>query len=204
MIETLRQQWLNELQHVADEAALLAVFERLCKAYEGKKRAYHNLHHIAALLSLAAQHRTDLQDFTVVFLAIWFHDAVYQPHRKDNEEASAALARKELQRWKLSDEVIDQVVHYILATKYHRATDDSDLQWLLDFDLAILSSSSQEYERYTQQIRQEYSLYPDFIYNAGRKKAMSAFLERPAIYGKIGDRAEQQARLNITLEISRL
>jgi predicted metal-dependent HD superfamily phosphohydrolase len=204
MIETLRQQWLTELHDLADEATLVAVFERLCKAYQEKKRTYHNLHHIAALLLLAQKYRTDLQDFTSVFLAIWFHDAVYKPHRKDNEEASAALARKELQCWQLSDEVINKVVHYILATKYHWAVDDNDLQWLLDFDLAVLSSPWQEYETYTQQIRQEYSLYPDFIYNAGRKKAMSAFLERPAIYGKLGDRAEQQARLNITLEISRL
>lgn len=204
MIEALRQQWLTELQNAADEATLSAAFERLCSAYQEKRRAYHNLHHIAAMLSLAQQHRTDLQDFRAVFLAIWFHDVVYKPHRKDNEEASAALACKELQHWHITDEVKKKVVHYILATKHHRATDDNDLQWLLDFDLAILCSPPQAYEIYTQQIRQEYSIYPDFIYNAGRKKAMAAFLERPAIYGKLGDRAEQQARLNITLEISRL
>jgi len=204
MIETLRQQWLNELQGLADKAALIAVFEQLCQAYQEKHRAYHNLHHIATLLSLAQQYRADLQDFRAVFLSIWFHDAVYKPCRKDNEEASTVLARKSLRQLQIPDEATDKVVRYILATKHHWATDESDLQWFLDFDLSILSSPEQEYKTYTEQIRKEYSLYPDWLYNAGRKKLMAAFLERPAIYGKLGDRAEQQARLNITLEISSL
>jgi predicted metal-dependent HD superfamily phosphohydrolase len=204
MIETLGKRWLAELQGSADKAALIAVFEQLCEAYQEKHRAYHNLHHIAALLLLAQQYRANLQDFRTVFLSIWFHDAVYKPSRKDNEEASAVLARKSLRQLRIPDEATDKVVRYILATKHHWATDESDLQWFLDFDLSILSSPEQEYKTYTEQIRKEYSLYPDWLYNAGRKKAMAVFLERPAIYGKLGDRAEQQARLNIILEISGL
>ncbi|WP_448518985.1 HD domain-containing protein [Rhodoflexus sp.] len=204
MIDALRQQWLTELRGLADEAILTNIFERLCGFYQEPHRAYHNLHHIAALLDLANQHRADLQNFSLIFLSIWFHDAIYQPLRKDNEEASAALAKKQLQPLQINQSDLDKISSYILATKKHQPSDDSDLQWFLDFDLAILSSPPEVYEAYTQQIRQEYCMYPDFLYNPSRKKAMSVFLERPAIYGKLGDRAEQQARLNITLEISRL
>lgn len=172
--------------------------------YNEKHRAYHNLQHIAFMLELAEKHRDNLQDFQAVLLSIWFHDAIYEPLRKDNEEQSAALATTALRQLAIDRVVIDKITHYILATKQHLPTQENDLQWFLDFDLAILSSSPEIYEAYTQQIRQEYSFYPDFIYRVARKKVMTAFLERPAIYGKLGDHAEQQARLNITLEISQL
>lgn len=204
MIEQLGNQWLNELQGTAADSVLRNIFDKLCALYQQPHRAYHNLHHIAALLELAESHRTDLRDFRAVYLSIWFHDAVYRPLLKNNEEASAALARQELKALQISASELDKISRYILATKHHEPSDDSDLQWLLDFDLAILSSPPEVYEAYTRQIRQEYGMFPDLIYRLGRKKAMSKFVERPAIYGKLGDRAEQQARLNITLEISKL
>jgi predicted metal-dependent HD superfamily phosphohydrolase len=63
----------------------------LARAYQAPDRHYHDLRHIEALLSLARNHRAALDDHEAVEAAIWFHDAVYDARRSDNEEESAKL-----------------------------------------------------------------------------------------------------------------
>jgi predicted metal-dependent HD superfamily phosphohydrolase len=64
-----------------------------------------------------------------------------------------------------------------------------------------LGSEPTRYQLYTQQIRKEYSIYPDFVYKSGRKKAMFSFLEREKIYHFYPEENEKQARENINHEI---
>lgn len=65
--------------------------------YAEPQRAYHTLAHIEACLALLAE-REDLSEAErrLLTCAIWWHDAVYDPLRHDNEEQSAALARSDL------------------------------------------------------------------------------------------------------------
>lgn len=51
----------------------------------------------------------------------------------------------------------------ILATKSHERSEDNDTNYLTDTDLAILGKGSYDYQKYTEQIREEYSIYPDFM-----------------------------------------
>lgn len=70
-----------------------AVFARLTTAYSEPVRHYHTLAHITdslyefdRLIGLAeAPHEIEM--------AIWFHDAVYDPKAHDNEERSAEWAQ---------------------------------------------------------------------------------------------------------------
>lgn len=65
----------------------------------------------------------------------------------------------------------------ILATKKHELLNDSaDLKLFLDFDLSILGTSAEVYQRYSQAIRKEYSWGPYFLYRKGRKKILENFL----------------------------
>ena len=41
------------------------------------------------MLSLADQHRAEIKDWTGLVVAILFHDYIYNPTEKDNEEKSA-------------------------------------------------------------------------------------------------------------------
>ena len=80
---------------VPDAARREAEFQRLAAAYQAPTRHYHTLHHLANLLF-----RLDtvaLQDRAVVELAVWFHDAVYNALKPDNEARSAAEALAFLQ-----------------------------------------------------------------------------------------------------------
>src|SRR5215468_6790791 len=72
------------------------VLDELVAAYLEPARQYHTLEHIAQLLRLLEEHGQAVIDRDAVTLAIIFHDAVYDPRRNDNEQASAALARSRL------------------------------------------------------------------------------------------------------------
>ena len=70
----------------------------------------------------------------------------------------------------------------ILATKTHEASTDPDINFLLDFDLAALGADWGTYQTYAANIRKEYSIYPNEVYKAGRKKVLQHFLALPKIY----------------------
>src|SRR5215467_4942919 len=92
--------------------------DELVRAYRAPDRHYHNLAHIEAMLDLMRWHRGALSDPTSVEAAIWFHDAVYDTRRHDNEEKSAELAVARL-AGVLSPADIERVAKMIQATAGH-------------------------------------------------------------------------------------
>lgn len=101
---------------------------------------------------------------------------------------------------------IEQCAAMILATKHHGKAENADTNWLIDADLSILGQDPATYGQYTLQIRKEYSIYPDFLYNPGRKKVLKYFLAMPRIYktSDFSGKYEQQARINLAAELQRL
>lgn len=97
-------------------------------------------------------------------------------------------------------------IKMIMATKSHENSEDSDTNYLTDADLSILGKCSYDYQKYTEQIREEYSIYPDFMYNSGRKKALQHFLQMDAIYKTrhFFKKYEKIARININNELEEL
>src|SRR5690606_17676045 len=51
-------------------------------------RHYHTADHLAVVLAVVDEHRAHAADPDAVRLAAWYHDAIYDPRRVDNEEAS--------------------------------------------------------------------------------------------------------------------
>ncbi|MFM9847783.1 MAG: phosphohydrolase [Hyphomicrobiaceae bacterium] len=185
------------------------VLAELVGAYAAPGRHYHTLDHIAALLQQLDAHGHDVADSDAVELVIYFHDAVYDPLRSDNEAASAALAGRRLTTLKLPAGLVAKVERYILATRHDAGgwlPDDADLALLLDLDLSILAAERSVYANYAEAIRSEYGMYPDDVYRAGRRKVLSAFLARPQIYGTPALKTlwEASARDNLAREIGEL
>jgi predicted metal-dependent HD superfamily phosphohydrolase len=189
-----------------DTTVINGMFDELEQLYMGSKRYYHGITHIVNLLKLWEEHKQYLADDEVVYLAIWFHDAVYEAWKSDNEEQSAEMAKKFLADINFPADRAEKVVNYILATKTHESNGDNDLNFFLDFDLSILGADEAIYDVYAQQIKDEYFLYPSFIYNRGRKKAMTSFLQKEHIYKteKFKKALEAPARANIQREIDNL
>ena len=184
-----------------------ALWPRLKEAYADPARHYHNLGHIRALLEWAATYRARLHDYDAVRCAIWFHDAVYDTRRNDNEERSAAFAVESLQQlpglWPRSQ----AVAAMILATKTHQLGGlDSDAAWFLDFDLAILGSSPDVYRAYSQAIRQEYRWVPGPLFRRKRRQVLESFVLRERLFftPELRERLESQARRNLQEELTQL
>ncbi|WP_210485864.1 HD domain-containing protein [Rufibacter aurantiacus] len=203
----LRQTWQQlASRYTADQALITRLWEELEKAYSGKSRHYHNLRHVEAMLRLAEEYQTTPGAPDLVKFAIFYHDAVYRSTRSDNEEKSAQLACSRLQELGISLAEANTAVKMILATKTHASDGNSDVSYLLDFDLAILGAPWNAYLQYSRQIRKEYSLYPDFLYNSGRQKVLRHFLEKESIFQTAFFKAklEGQARQNLEKELELL
>jgi predicted metal-dependent HD superfamily phosphohydrolase len=133
----------------------------LVRAYTAPDRHYHDLRHVETLLRLAQDRADLLADRDAVDAAIWFHDAIYDTRRQDNEEKSAALAIERLSG-AAAQERIGRIAAMIRATAGHRLPDFADTgaardcALFLDFDLAILGSPPAAFAAYEQAVRREY------------------------------------------------
>lgn len=145
-----------------------------------------------------------ISDYDSILFSIFYHDIIYNATSKDNEEKSAELAKTRLEKLNISNEKTARIYYRILATKSHKKSEDSDTNFLHDADLAILGQDWEIYENYTKQIRKEYSIYPDFLYNPGRKKVLTHFLEFEEIFKTdyFKEKYEDKARENIQRELN--
>lgn len=209
IIGEVKAYW-NQLagKYHREQAVTNYYFAEIEKAYTASERYYHNLEHIHALLSLSNSFFNKLQEKDVVDFSIFYHDICYSATRNDNEERSANLALQRLEqlRFSLNGPI---VVEYINATKRHKSDESQergDIAWFLDFDLAVLGSDPETYKRYADNVRLEYRMYPDVLYNKGRGKFLQKMLESPFIFHTTEFRTsvEPQARLNIRRELNQL
>ena len=193
---------LNSSDCLAISECLSSIYQQLLKAYTEPHRAYHTVQHIVECLDLFHQIKHLLIDSFAVELAIWFHDFIYQAQANDNELQSAIHMQKLCQT--LNPIISLEKVHdWIIATQQHQASTDSDLQYLLDIDLAILGSPATRFAEYQQQIRFEYSWVDADVYQRKRTAVLQHFYDLQPIYRTqiIQTQLEQQARVNLNQAI---
>jgi predicted metal-dependent HD superfamily phosphohydrolase len=174
------------------------------KKYSSKSRHYHNLNHLSEMIACYDLYESNLKYPDEVLFAIFYHDIIYKVTRKDNEMKSAEYAVAILPaNAKLNKELVFDM---ICATQLHQHNDNEDTNWLIDFDLKILSKDWDDYKIYFEQIRKEYKIYPNFLYKPGRKKALEYFLENEFIFqtSEFRNKYEWKARENIKHELELL
>ncbi|MEZ5428175.1 MAG: hypothetical protein R2747_18030 [Pyrinomonadaceae bacterium] len=203
----MKTLWDQFVPAEAPEKRSGRVFEMLREKYSEDHRFYHNLDHIGALLGYFGEYRNLIEDPSAVFFSVWFHDAVYDPQRIDNEKKSAELAGEQLAKLLVAEGSIRKISRMILATEKHSAEDlDADGRLFLDFDLAVLGAEKEVYRRYSFGVRREYSFVEETQYRAARGRVLRKFLERDALYltDPLRRRFEKKARENIEEEIEEL
>ena len=204
--QALQELW-RQLAEPYGAACVDSAWKGLRKAYAARARHYHNFTHIQALLNWAARYQARLVQYDAVRFAIWYHDAIYQTRKPDNEERSATLAEQELQRLKVPAGIIQTVAQMIRATKTHQADElPEDGRWFLDFDLSILGSAPDVYQAYSQAIRREYRWVPALSYRRGRRQVLERFLQREQLFftTPMRQELETQARTNLRWELAQL
>ena len=202
----LRQQWHALTAPLLPDAARRETeFTKLVAAYGASGRHYHNLQHLENLFAQVANF--PLQDAVVVGLAIWYHDAVYEALRGDNEAKSAEWALAFLAETTLESARRARVAELIRRTADHtqpQPPDDADLLLFLDADLSILGAPEAAYWAYARQVRQEYHLVPEPLYRSGRSQVLAKLLAAPVLFHTPALRQafDAPARRNLQAELT--
>jgi len=174
-------------------------------AYAETHRRYHTGAHIDdCLAKLAAVDNLSATDRRTLEYAIWWHDAVYDPTRGDNEDASAVMARRDLPGLGASPAMVDEVARLILLTKGHTVAAGDRLGALMvSIDLSVLGEPPELYDAYAAAIRQEYGHVPTAAFRAGRRRVLQTFMDAPVIFpdAVFASRYEGAARANLAREI---
>jgi predicted metal-dependent HD superfamily phosphohydrolase len=180
-------------------------YETLTRAYAEPHRHYHNQQHIADCLAEfdAVRHQAKQPD--AVELALWFHDAVYDPKVTDNEEQSATLAKRCLESAGRRD-LGETVAALVMATKLHNTDAGSDIALMVDVDLSILGQDDERFAEYETGIRAEYSWVTQNVFNTKRAEILQRFLNRERIYSTdhFFAKYERRARRNLGSSIRKL
>ena len=202
----LRELWQQAWRDAGISTPDTSVFDQVLARYSESSRAYHTTQHLEECLeqfgSVAhlAVHPGEAQ------LALWFHDAVYDTRRGDNEERSAAWAVEVLSSAGASSQVQLRVRDLILATRGGSEPVSADGRLVVDVDLAILGAPPLRFEEYEAQIRREFSWVPDEAFAQARAEIVRGFLARPYVYATdvFRERLETQAQSNLASSLVRL
>ena len=154
-----------------------APFDALVRRWSEPHRRYHTLGHLAALLDWQDRQRERVERPAELELALWFHDAIQVPGRRDDEERSAALARTSLSAAAVPTEVVDRVAGLVLATAHGRRAATPDEALIADLDLAVLGSQPADYDAYVDQVRAEFGWVPERRWRSGRRGVLEALLD---------------------------
>lgn len=174
--------------------------------YSDPKRHYHAIPHLENIIAELNEISEKIENYDTAIFAAFYHDIIYKATSSSNEEDSAKLAAQRLTEIDFPTAEIKKCTAMIMATKSHKLSADSDTNYFTDADLAILGQNSLDYREYREGVRNEYSNYPDFLYNPGRKKILQQFLQSPTIFKTphFCNKYEDQARLNIANELGQL
>jgi predicted metal-dependent HD superfamily phosphohydrolase len=177
----------------------------LVAAWSEPHRRYHDLAHLAAVLSLVATMAGSATDPDAVRLAAWYHDVAYDPQRADNEQVSADRARAGL-RGLVPDERVDEVHRLVLLTAGHDpAPGDANGAVLCDADLAVLAGPPDAYAAYASAVRAEYGHLSDEEFTAGRIAVLEHLLALPDLFRTPAAQPwTRPARANLTAELTLL
>lgn len=189
-----------------------AQVDALRVAYDTPPREYHDWHHVAEVL----RHHADVTAGpgwsrpVETWLAVLYHDAIYDAGRRDNEARSARMAVDGIGRW-LPDAGVDarRVAELIELTARHGqhspgdfgiGPDADDTRHFLDCDMAILGAGPEAFDAYDRAIAAEYRGHvPGWLFRRNRRRFLKALLERPRIFlsDLFHERYDAAARANL-------
>ncbi len=189
------------------------LFADITARYAEPHRRYHTSQHIVEVTAevdrLLGVVRCSADAASAVRLAVWFHDAIYDPTVRGgvNEDASAGLATMSLLSVGVAQRIVTEVARLVRLTADHQvAPTDVAGSVLVDADLSILAADGDRYDRYVRDVRAEYRHVSDETWGAGRGSVLHHLLGAAPLYRVGPDRTqrEQAARANMQRELAQL
>jgi predicted metal-dependent HD superfamily phosphohydrolase len=177
-----------------------AIADGVIAAYRQPHRHYHGLRHIQHCLWELDRLSHATLDRELVELALFYHDVVYAPLRRDNEARSVERLRADLGA-ALPPALLERLASLILATAHdgRPIPDDAEVKTLLDIDLAVLALAPLELAAYESAIVAEFAAAPRLLFRYQRKRFLKQLLRRQIfLTDAFYDRYEARARENLT------
>ena len=199
-------QWRDMWTAFGVAAADETLFRDLIARYSEPHRKYHTMQHLRECFEKLQELRALARKPEEIELALWFHDAVYDTRRKDNEEKSAQWARSAVLEAGVAAPAGDRVYELVMTTRHNAVPKAIDEQILVDVDLSILGASPDRFDEYERQVREEYSWVPGPLFRRERRKVLEDFLKRRTIFQttRFIGAYEAQARANLQRSIHKL
>lgn len=210
MVPTPDPRWFDALAAVgAHRDGRAETFDRLVARHGEGNRHYHGFDHAQHVVDHVLSLHRPGDDWAVVVLAAWYHDAVYDATQPSgvNEGASAVVAVDDLTRLGATVTAVGSVARLVCLTAGHNpGGGDRAGEMLCDADLAVLGSDPDFYDTYVCGIRAEYSHVDDDAWREGRRGVLHAFLDRALIFRTSAAQTlwEASARTNISRELESL
>jgi len=192
------------IEGAADASA--EIHQRLVDSYNESQRRYHTLGHIDHCLSMFDQCKSLAINPDALEIAVWFHDAIFEPGKSDNEALSAELY-DEFSAGVHADEFRALVGRMIMATLHNGLSlDDSDAGYMVDIDLSSFGLPWEDFLRDSRHLREESAELSDADYFQKQGAFRSCLLARPHFYQTDFFRRhyEQQARDNLAKYVDQL
>jgi predicted metal-dependent HD superfamily phosphohydrolase len=177
----------------------------LRQRYAEPHRAYHGQAHIDALLAGLTAEGPHIGNKAATELAIWYHDAIYDPRATDNEARSADLLVTEMHGLACPS-LISTAVRMVRATASHELPLDlpialrDDTATFLDLDMAILGATPADYDAYETGIAAEYvPIHGLDNFRTGRTAFLRGLLTRDRLFHteRFHHRLDAAARTNL-------
>lgn len=194
---------VNESQPAVAET----IYGRLIECYEEVHRHYHTLAHIRHCLYEFDRAAAFMDDPDAVEIALWFHDAIYEPGAKDNEQRSAELFQKYAEASGCADSAFQRRIYNLIVVTTHREQPGrKDEQFIVDIDLSSFGLPWDEFEQDGRRIRAECADMNDDAYYPSHVKFLQMLQERPTFFFTdfFQNRYERTARENIERLITSL
>ncbi|MGZ3919255.1 MAG: adenylyltransferase/cytidyltransferase family protein [Bacteroidia bacterium] len=159
---------MSDLTNISNRLNSLKFSTEVLNRYNEQHRFYHTTEHLFAVLDeLEKTGKIDDE----LFLTAVYHDAVYDPKAKDNEEQSAELFLKEAANSSLKEEQKQTIKQLILDTKTHKSSSDKSQQFI-KADLSILEQPFDKLIEYEHKIFKEFQFVDYKTYQPERIKVL--------------------------------
>jgi predicted metal-dependent HD superfamily phosphohydrolase len=178
-----------------------ATWARLRAAWASEGRRYHNLEHLMECLGELDGVRASKDISDTAELALFYHDAVYEPRAHSCEERSAKLLCEDARALEIPCERALASAACVRATAHFagaKAVGPAQ-ELVVDIDLAILGRDPLRFLEYEYAVAEEFADPADLAFTLARGRFLASLLRRPAIFQTEGlrDRHERRARANI-------
>jgi predicted metal-dependent HD superfamily phosphohydrolase len=204
--QRLKSRFNTLLRRLGATASVDALYEEVVTAWAEPHRAYHGTAHLLDCLEQLDAAPGEGADRRIVEVALWFHDAVYDPRATANEARSAAWGSRALAAAGIPAAVSAEVARLVLLTRHTAPATDPAGRLICDVDLSILGRPPEEFQEFERRIRAEYAWVPEETYRAVRADILTGFLRRSRLYltDHFSRKYEVAAHRNLEAAVARL